>query len=122
MGILDSIVTKIEQQAKFIGKIDCTKESVSNILIGMLNSMGMVNPTGLAKRSKKGISLKKKGNLYTLTLSMYEPPLELTWTENITSQELIAKLDKMIEERKKIGAMNVFKMANGATQYQLAIN
>lgn len=123
MSILNGFVPRIEQQSsKVIGSTECTKDNVSNMLVGMLSSMGMTNPQGVQTKSSKGVKISKKGNNYTLTLSMYEPPIVISWTGNIPMDKLSEIIDRLAQDRKKIGYMNIVTLKNKVKFFQLALS
>jgi hypothetical protein len=122
MAIFNNSVSRFEQQnTRLIGSTDCQKESAPNMLIGMLSSMGMVNPSGLQSSSSKGVKITKRGNNYTLTLSMYQPPIVLTWTGGIPMSKLPDIIEKLIQDRKKIGYMNFVNLSKGQKSFQFAL-
>lgn len=122
MSILELFVSKNEQQsnAREIGKIT-SSDNMPGILIGILNSMGMVNPKNFASSTSKAVVITKKGKSYTLTLNMYTPPIRVKWTGLLTKNKLAEILEKIAAEQKKIGYINSVKLSNGTEMFQLAL-
>ncbi len=122
MNSITNSASRIERQSnKVIGQVECSSDSVGNMLVGMLSSMGMSNPAGVVTKSSKGVKITKKGNNYTLILSMYQPPITLSWTGNIPMDKLLEIIDKLAQDKKKIGYINLLTLKNGVKLFQLAL-
>jgi len=119
--ISELFATRNEQQNNTIGRVDCNAESVSNMLVGLMSSMGMSNPVGLTAKSSKGVSISQKGNKYTLVLNMFKPPLEISWTGLIDYSKLIDMINKLVASKQKAGFINIYTLGNGNKVFQLAL-
>jgi len=120
MNFIENFVSKLEQQNKIIGQLECAAESLPQMLVGMLQSMGMTNPVIISSKASKGIKITKKGNKYTLILYMFEPPLKISWTSQIPFEKLHEVIDKISSDKKNIGYMNIFNVNNHKV-FQLAL-
>ena len=123
MLISDIFASKNERHgfAKEVGRFETSGENVAEMLVGMMNTMGMVNPPPASSQSSKGVTFAKKGNVYTVVLSMYNPPIKVSWTGLIRMEDLVKVIDDVAEARKKVGYMNIHQMKNGQKVVQMAL-
>lgn len=113
---------KPDSFAKVIGNIECTGESLPNMLIGMMSSMGMANPASLPSKSSKGVRVTKKGkNSYKLTLGMFNPPVDIMWTGPLDEKQILDLVSKIIEDNKTLSYVNYHNI-DGKRLFQFAIS
>jgi len=123
MNLLENFVSRIEQHSKTIGQVECSNEEAPKIMIGMMQSMGMANPLTVQSKSSKGVKISKKGNKYTLTLFMFTPPLSISWTGAIPMSKLMDIIEKLSEDKKTVGFMNIHNNVNSSLSvFQLALS
>jgi hypothetical protein len=123
MGLLDIFQWPSESSTSsesIVGKTECNFNNLGSMFVGMANSMGLSNPAGLVGKSGKGIRLSKKGQTYTLTLTMYKPPITVSWTGVMPMDKLVEILDRLATDNKKVGYLNTFN-TSGQQFFQLAI-
>lgn len=121
MGIFEFLTGQFEgRREKNVGKIECSRGELPDVLIGMLQKMGMNNPSKLTVKSTKGVTVIKKGNKYVLVLNTYNPPLVLSWTGTIPLSQLLEVIDNVAKEGKKIGFIN-FVNVEGTSTFQLGL-
>jgi hypothetical protein len=120
MQFNELFATKKEQQS-VIGQVECTEESVCDMIIGILSSVGMHNPKVYVGSSSKAIVITKKGNKYTLTLSMYTPPVVVSWEAPVSYNQLKSRIETAISKSQKIAAINVITLADSSKFFQFSI-
>lgn len=113
MSIFDRINITENRSGGVIGKAEATKENLTNMLIGIMNSMGLVNPTSVTSTASKAVTIKKKGDVYVITLNHYDPPITFTWTGLLPSDKVSEVIAKLIEDKKKISYVNNLKTSKG---------
>jgi len=121
MNILVQFISRVEQNsAKVIGQVDCSFNTVNNVLVNMLSSIGMSNPTGVKTSSSKAVKVVKKGKVYTLTLYMFNPPVVIKWTGAISYDKLIDIIEDVQTQKKSIAYMNTINI-NQEKFFQFAL-
>jgi len=114
MSLLNLFNQNIEQRGVTqIGKVEVAKEDMVNMLVGLMNSMGLVNPGSVTSASSKAVTVTKKGNTYVITLNVYNPPITFTWTGLLPTEKLAEVILKLIEDKKKINYINKVKTSDG---------
>jgi len=121
MAISDIFGSRNEQH-NLIGRVDCSGEELSSVFLGLVQSMGMTNPPASTTVSKKGVTISRKGNKYTLTLEMFEPPLNVSWSDPIEISQIVEFLNKISAQNKKVGWVNTINLSDGSKFLQLATN
>ena len=123
MAFFDIFVSKTEQHSSVqkIGSFESSLNNIREVFISTLSSMGMSNPQSYTSSSSKAITIKKKGNKYEITLNMFKPPLIINWTGLIDINKLESVIEKLVQDKKKIGYINTFKLQNGVELFQLAV-
>lgn len=111
MNIIDTPVTP--DKGSQIGKVEVDQGNMVNMLLGIMSSMGLTNPTTVTTKSSKAVSVTKKGNTFVITLNHYDPPLTFTWTGLLPSDKLAEVISKLIEDKKKINYINNVKTEKG---------
>ncbi len=116
-------VSKSERHGiREIGKFEASSDNIGDMLIGMMQTMGMSNPpVATSSNSAKVVSFSKRGKIYTVTLSMYNPPIKVSWTGLIRMEDLVKVIDDVAEARRKIGYTNILSLKNKQKVFQLAL-
>ena len=68
-----------------------------------------------------GISIKRKGKNFVVTLNMFTPPITFVWTNLLPAKSLTQVIEKIIDERRKIGYINQVTTADGNKYIQFGI-
>jgi|SRR5690606_31219181 len=114
MGLFDFLTPNVESRGVTqIGKVEVAKEGMVDMLTGLMNSMGLVNPGAVTNTSSKAVTITKKGNTYVITLNLYNPPITFTWTGLLPSEKLAEVIFKLIDEKKRINYINKVKTSDG---------
>lgn len=115
MSFLSNLFNKSESiDANVIGTVECDKVSVTNIFLGLAQTMGMAN-VGMQAHSTTGISVKKKdSNTFEITLYKYNPPLVIQWSNTVPFNQLAHVIEKLSKENISVGAVNHVNQENGA--------
>lgn len=121
MSIINILGSKNEQH-NLIGKVEADSSEVINILLGLVQSVGMANPKVKVNNSKKGVTITKVDDKYTLTLQMFEPPIEVSWSSPIEYAKVLDFLNNIAKDSKKIGWINIFSLSDGTKFLQFATN
>ena len=121
MSIIDILGSKSEQH-NIIGSVEADSSQVLNIFLGLVKSVGMTNPATTVKSSKKGVTITKSGNKYTLRLEMFEPPIEVTWSTPISYNKVLEYFDNIALNNSRIGWVNLINMSDGTKYLQFATN
>ncbi len=109
-----------QKEKSNIGKFECTFDKLADAFLSVTNFMGMSNPSAVTKTAGKAITIVKKKGGYVLSLNMFNPPIELKWTDLENVKDLSKVLDSYANTSTKIGYINQVS-ANGQSLYQLAI-
>jgi hypothetical protein len=96
-----------------IGSVEVPQENLASMIMGMMNSMGLVNPGAVTTTSSKAVTVTKKGNTYVITLNMYTPPITFTWTGLLPADKLAGVILKLIEDNRKINYINQINTDKG---------
>ncbi len=97
-----------------IGSVNCSSlEQTAGTVMNLMTTMGMVNPTTPTNHSSKAVTIKKKGKSYTISISLFTPPLTFTWTGLFPMNEFKDKLAHAIANSKKISYINTVSNASG---------
>lgn len=120
MQILDIVASRKEQQKDQIGKVECTESTLVDMCLGLLSSVGMINPGQVVAHSYKGVKLTRKGDKYILTLTMFKPPLKVSWSSTHSYSKLRKLLIKSASTNKTICYMSIISSPNKAKLVQLA--
>lgn len=121
MNILDFFQNRSEKgESSTIGQVETTSESLSNMAVGLMQSMGMTNPSTLKAYAGKAITITKKGEKYLITLNAFKPPVTIEWTNTMDINQLAGLLLNLANTNKKVGYVN-FLTQNGRRMFQIAI-
>lgn len=120
MQIFEVSASKKEQQKDQIGKVECTENSLVDICIGLLSSVGMINPGQVVAHSSKGVKLTRKGDKYILTLLMFKPPLHVTWSASHNYDKLPKLLVKASKSNETLCYISIINPADKSKLVQLA--
>lgn len=113
---------KPDSFSKVIGNVECSGENLPNMLIGMMSSMGMSNPSALPSKSSRGVRISKRGkNSYKITLGMFTPPVDIMWTGPLDETQIMKLVAKTIEDSKTLSYVNYHNVA-GKRVFQFAIS
>ena len=114
MSILDRIAPSAESKGfTTVGKAEATKENISEMFMGIMSSMGLVNPSAITSTSSKAVTITKKGNVFVITLNHYDPPLTFTWTGLLPTERLLEIITKLTEDKKRINYVNKVTTSKG---------
>jgi len=122
MDFLSFLISKTENDGgKVIGKFECSIHNLTSSFLTFAGQMGMSSPVRISKQSSRLIKITKKGDKYIIKLNMYNPPIEIVWTNMQPIENLKAILDSIAETNKKIGYVNTKQLDNGKQLFQLAL-
>ncbi len=121
MSILDIFGTKNERQ-NIVGQVDCTAEDAPTVFLGLMQTMGMSNPSVSISNSSKGVSISKKGKKYTLVLEMFQPPIQISWEDPIDYNQILSFINKISRGNNKVCWVNFINMSDGSKSLQFAID
>lgn len=121
MSLVNILGSKNEQQ-HIIGSVETDSSQVVGIFLSLVQSMGMTNPSSSVTSSKKGVKISKKGSKYTLTLEMFEPPIEVIWKSPLEFSKVLEYFDKLSNGNSNIGWVNILNLSDGSKYLQFATN
>lgn len=123
MNFLNIFKQNIDSQdITSIGQFECAPSKLSLAVSSLLQRMGMSNPSSLTAHSPKGIQIASKGGKFIITLYMFNPPVEIEWTEMDSIENLQSYLENIVDTQTKIGYINLKNTAGNITKYQLGIS
>lgn len=120
MNIFDLFSNKAESEKK-VGQVECQTEKLPEVFMRLMETMNMTNPRGVVSVTSKAISIVKDGDKYIITLNSYTPPVKVVWTKPFSVNQLIAMLQQVALEQKKVGFINTTSLATGDNVCQLAL-
>lgn len=121
MNFLEFLTERFDsKKEKNIGKISCSRLDLPDVLTGLLQKMGMANPSSLAVKSNKAVTIIRKDDKYILILNTYNPPIALSWTGTIPLNQLTEVIDNLATQKKKIGFIN-FVSVDGMSSFQMGL-
>lgn len=114
MSLLNINPSQAERGVSSVGKIEVTGENMVDMLMGIMTSMGLTNPSNITSSSSKAVTIVKKGLSYVITLNHYDPPITFTWTGLMPTAKLAEVISKLIEDKKKINYINKVDTSEGS--------
>lgn len=113
MNLVNFNPAQTEKGVNSIGKVEVTSGNMVEMLMGIMSSMGLTNPTAITSKSSKAVTITKKGEGYLITLNHYDPPITFTWTGLMPTERLSEVIGKLVEDKKKINYVNHVSTADG---------
>ena len=122
MGILEFFTSQFDNSSNTIGQVECDGDSVVNIFVGLMQSMGMTNPVSLHSTAGKAVTITKKNNKYKLVLNAFKPPVEIVWSEDIPLSQIKKVIDDLVSNNRKVGYISFLTTSDRGKVFQLGIN
>lgn len=105
-----------------VGQFECASNKLSVAVSSLLDRMGMANPSTLTAHSPKGINITSKGGKYIITLYMFNPPIEIEWTDMQNLDNLQSFLENLADSETKIGYINLRNVDKNTINFQLGLS
>ncbi len=115
------IFRKTESGSSEVGSFECGSDSLTKAFIDLTSMVGLSNPNSLVSTSPKGVSISKKGDKYIIKLLMFDPPVELEWSDLTPLNKLFNTLNSISEEEREVGSVSFKKLNTGHKFFQIAL-
>ena len=109
MNIIDSLFKTNNK----VGDFEVDSGDIVFAIFQLSKKFGLNNTNKLTSKSHKGISIRKRGNKYVITMHMFNPPIVIKWNTPLDYNEAKKAIEEAINSSSYIAYINVFHSVGG---------
>ena len=124
MNLKEFFKKKNQFENNEVGSYEVSSSGLVASFVDLCSFVDISNPQAIKSNTSKGILITKKGNKYLIKLLMFNPPVQLEWTELRPLDDLFNVLDSLATDtlKKNIGSINFKNLGGRKKFFQLALN